>query len=167
MGYAPKGEQLKLPKSTPRITTSSALVVASATSIVKRLQQNKPFNTISFLEFLKSVEFPTGCVVLLDNVSFHHAKIVKAYAEEKMIHLLYTPPYSPWFNPIEGVFSIVKRQFYKDGNIDNAFNSVTSNHLNAAINIQRCAILPVCPLILQRNKANEKIVQIIGKVISC
>ena len=45
-------------------------------------------------------------VVLIDNVAFHHSKIVKQYARDRNIHLLYVPPYSPWFNPVEGVFSI-------------------------------------------------------------
>jgi transposase len=47
------------------------------------------------------------------------------------VHLLFTPPYSPWFNPIEGVFSIVKRHYYKHGNINAAFACVEARHTAA------------------------------------
>jgi transposase len=39
--------------------------------------------------------------------------------------------------------------------------------VNAAINIQRCAILPTRPLILQRAKAAGKLEQRVGKIIRC
>ena len=130
-GYSPIGKPLKIPKTTPRITTLSYLVLASNEGIEKSHKQTCSFNSSSFLEFLKSFDFPANSVVLLDNVSFHHSKVAKEYANEKGIHLLYTPPYSPWYNPIEGIFSIVKRSFYKDGNIEKAFHSVTSNHCKA------------------------------------
>ena len=41
------------------------------------------------------------------------------------------PPSSPWFNPVEEVFSVVKRHYYKNGNIADAFGIVTSDHCNA------------------------------------
>lgn len=68
---------------------------------------------------------------MLDNVKFHHSKLVKKYAEEKGIELLCVPPYSPWFNPIEGVFSVVKRHYYAHGSIDDAFQVVSAQHMNA------------------------------------
>ncbi len=55
-----------------------------------------------------SFDLPAGTVLLLDNVSFHHSKVVKEYAISQGLVLLYVPPYSPWFNSVEGVFSIAK-----------------------------------------------------------
>jgi hypothetical protein len=39
--------------------------------------------------------------------------------------------------------------------------------LNAAINILRCATLPSRPIILQRSRNQERIVQRVGKIINC
>ena len=44
---------------------------------------NKPFNRESFLSFLQNLNFPKGTILLIDNVSFHHSKIVKEYITEK------------------------------------------------------------------------------------
>jgi transposase len=67
------------------------------------------FNKERFLNFLKDLSLlPPGTVILLDNVSFHHSLVVKDIAKQHSLVLLYTPPYSPCFNPIEGVFSIIR-----------------------------------------------------------
>jgi transposase len=109
----------------------SSLVIASEYQVVKRTELNGSFNTQRFCAFLQELHIPRGSVILLDNVSFHHSKAALEVVQRKGIVLLFTPPYSPWFNPIEGIFSIVKRQYYKDGNIDGAFNAVTLSHCSA------------------------------------
>ena len=130
-GYSPIGKPLLFQKSKPRITTTSCLVLVSKESIVHRVETRGSFNTDKFLSFLQSLDLPSGTVFLLDNVSFHHSKEAKDYAVLRGWEFLYVPPYSPWFNPIEGVFSIVKRDFYINGSIDNAFSKVKPKHLEA------------------------------------
>jgi transposase len=49
----------------------------------------------------------------MDNVAFHRSKIVRAEAERKNISLVYIPPYSPWYNPVEYAFSILKQKYRK------------------------------------------------------
>ena len=109
-------------------TTTSVIAVASQSGIIARRSRHGSFNTQRLLEFLETLHLAAGTVFLLDNVSFHHAKEVKALACQRGWTLLYTPPYSPWFNPIEGMFSIVKRAFYKNGSIDHAFSRLTQSH---------------------------------------
>lgn len=46
---------------------------------------------------------------LMDNVSFHKTKIVTDIFLLSTNKLLYIPPYSPQFNPIEETFSQFKR----------------------------------------------------------
>lgn len=130
-GYSPRGEQLKIQRKTSRMTTVSSLAVVSANELVQRQEVKGSFNTLLFCSFLEYLPLPNGTVILLDNVSFHHSKKAKEIADLKGFTFLFTPPYSPWFNPIEGVFSIVKRDFYKHGSIDLAYSSVTENHCNA------------------------------------
>lgn len=92
------------------------------------------YNTYSFLEFLKESSFKKGSVLLMDNVRFHHSKSVKEYCKGRGWKLLYCPPYSPWFNPIEQVFSIVKRHYRIHRDIDHAFETVTQYAVQNIIN---------------------------------
>jgi len=74
---------------------------------VRSRSKTGSFDTNSFRESLEQFDIPRDTVVLLDNVAFHHSKKVSDFASERGLHLLFVPPYSPWFNPVEGVFSIV------------------------------------------------------------
>jgi len=130
-GYAPIGQQLRIKRNVPRMTTVSSLVVVSDSNIVKREEVTGSFNSERFATFLDTLDLPHGTVIMLDNVAFHHSKIAKAAADRKGFELLFTPPYSPWFNPIEEVFSIVKRSFYKHWSIKDAFESVNIMHCAA------------------------------------
>ena len=101
---------------------------------IKYELSNKPFNRGSFLSFLQSLDFPKGTILLIDNVSFHHSKMVKEYITEKGWISLYTPPYSPWFNPIENIFGIIKNQYRKNKNIISSFLYVNRTHIIKTIN---------------------------------
>lgn len=64
-----------------------------------------------FYEYAKQILIPNievGAVVVLDNLSAHHTAKVRDLFDSHGIHLLYTPPYSPEWNPIEWAWSKVK-----------------------------------------------------------
>ena len=130
-GYSKKGNPLFVKNKPSRITTTSALSAVSPEGKVYLSKRYGSFNRNTFLEALESFSFPKGTVVLLNNVAFHHSRCVKEYARGHDIHLLYVPAYSPWFNPIEGGISVVKRHFYKHRSIDKAFANVTPQHTDA------------------------------------
>lgn len=127
-GYALKGQLLKIVKPKASIQTVSSLVVVSNKEIIHHEEIQGSYNKLTFLSFLSNLQLPHRSVILLDNVSFHHCCDVKNLAKEKQWKLLYVPPYSPWFNPIEGVFSIVKRKYYSCYDIQSSFNAVTEDH---------------------------------------
>lgn len=56
--------------------------------------------------------------LLLDNVSFHKSKCVLETLEKLNCKVLFTPPYSPYLNPIEEVFSQMKRYIRKSYSYD-------------------------------------------------
>ena len=65
----------------------------------------------SFLAYVEQVLAPTlsaGETVLMDNVRTHKVAGVKEAIEAKGAHLVYLPPYSPDFDPIEESFSKIK-----------------------------------------------------------
>ena len=49
-----------------------------------------------------------GQVLMMDNLSAHKAERVKELIEGKGCELIYLPPYSPDYNPIEQAFSKLK-----------------------------------------------------------
>lgn len=130
-GYAPKGKRLVLKKPKPTMQTTSILAIVSQSGVVSWQQKVGAFDTKSFHSFLSNTHLPPATVILLDNVSFHHSKVIENLASQKGWRLLFTPPYSPWFNPIEGAFSIVKRHYYQNLSIEHAMNCLTSAHLKS------------------------------------
>jgi transposase len=68
-------------------------------------------NGMVFETYLAEVLCPTlerGQVVVMDNLSSHKGERVRELIEAKGCELIYLPPYSPDFNPIEKAFSKLK-----------------------------------------------------------
>ena len=55
-----------------------------------------------------------GDIVVMDNLSSHKGPAVQAMIEAAGAHLLYLPPYSPDFNPIENLFAKIKALLGKE-----------------------------------------------------
>jgi transposase len=49
----------------------------------------------------------------MDNASFHHSDRIKTLCADAGVKLLYLPPYSPDFNPIEEFFAELKAYIKK------------------------------------------------------
>jgi len=58
-------------------------------------------------------ELKPGDIVVMDNLSSHKGATVRAMIEAAGASLLYLPPYSPDFNPIEKAFSKLKAHLRK------------------------------------------------------
>jgi len=61
----------------------------------------------------------------IDNASWHKTKAVETFCDNNNIILLFLPPYSPEYNPIERVWSFLKskirQRFFKTANIFRKF----------------------------------------------
>lgn len=71
-----------------------------------------------FEGFLKHRLFPVmnrypeaNSVLVMDNARIHHGGRIAELAAERGIRIIYLPPYSPDFNPIEKAFSVLKSHF--------------------------------------------------------
>ena len=104
------------------------MACVSENGLVSTQQVKGSINTEIFATFIDNLKVDPGTVILLDNVKFHHSLKVKEVAQRRNLELLFTPPYSPWFNPIELCFSIIKRHFYKHNDIHAAINSLQPSH---------------------------------------
>jgi len=69
----------------------------------------KSDDMIDFLEVIRE-QNPGKLCIVMDNARIHHAKAVKARAEELDIYFIYLPPYSPDLNPIEFGWKDLKRE---------------------------------------------------------
>ena len=66
---------------------------------------------IAFEAYIEKVLLPSlraGQVVVMDNLSAHKGERIRELLESAGCELLYLPPYSPDFSPIEEAFSKVK-----------------------------------------------------------
>lgn len=70
---------------------------------------SKSQDMCDFLEAVREANGDRKVVMILDNGPIHHSTIVCERAAELDIDLIYLPPYSPQFNPIELVWKSVKR----------------------------------------------------------
>ncbi len=68
-------------------------------------------DTAAFERYVQEVLGPTlrpGQIVVLDNLSVHKADSIRHAIEARGCALLFLPPYSPDFTPIEQAFSKIK-----------------------------------------------------------
>jgi hypothetical protein len=62
----------------------------------------------AYLEHVLAPTLKPGQIVVMDNLSVHKGERVRELIEQRGCELVYLPPYSPDFNPIEQAFSKVK-----------------------------------------------------------
>ena len=70
-----------------------------------------PMTGMIFQQWLEECLIPEmepGSIVVIDNLPAHKVAGIRQCLEDAGMHLLYLPPYSPDFNPIEQVFAKLK-----------------------------------------------------------
>jgi transposase len=109
-GYSRRGHRLTSIVGSKRNVKTLTLAMTS-NEIVHHTEVPGASNTQHFLDFLNGLQKCGVTFVVMDNVRFHHSNVVKDACSKMGIQILYTPPYSPDFNPIENVFSIIKSKW--------------------------------------------------------
>jgi transposase len=110
-GRAPRGERLRagIPHGHWRTTTFVAGL--RLTGMVAPMVLDGPINGHAFQAYVDQVLVPElrpGDIVIMDNLGSHKGRAVRAAIEAVGAMLLYLPPYSPDFNPIELAFAKLK-----------------------------------------------------------
>jgi transposase len=88
-----------------------------------------PINGLWFQAYVDQVLVPTlsaGDIVVMDNLGSHKGEGVRRTIEAAGATLLYLPPYSPDFNPIEKAFSKLKALLRKaaERSVDALWNRI-------------------------------------------
>ena len=89
-----------------------------------------------FLAYVEQILVPTlrrGDVVILDNLPAHKGAAVRHAVEAAGARLLFLPPYSPDFNPIENAFSKLKALLRKAAarTVDQLWNGLSHRRPHA------------------------------------
>ncbi|KQN10212.1 transposase [Sphingobium sp. Leaf26] len=98
------------------IKNGHVLTLARMTGMVAPMVLDGPINGDWFEAYVTRIlvpDFKPGDVVIMDNLSSHKRASVRDLIEAAGATLLFLPPYSPDFNPIEKAFSKLKTMLRK------------------------------------------------------
>ena len=132
-----------------RVVDRSPLNKPKGTTVLSAIRANGIFAQAScqggttkekFLQYVRETltpELRPEDIVVIDNLSAHHAPQIAEMIHQTGAHPLYLPPYSPDFNPIEKLWSKMKVYLRKcraltldalELEIHNTFSSVASSN---------------------------------------
>jgi transposase len=110
-GRALNGERLRAGIPYGHWKTTTFVAGLRLTGMMATMVLDGPINRIAFEAYVEQVlvlELGPGDIVVMDNLSSHKSPAVRQAIEAAGASLLYLPPYSPDFNPIENAFARLK-----------------------------------------------------------
>ena len=110
-GRAPRGKRLRAGIPQGHWKTTTFVAGLRLTGMMAPMVLDGPMNRPAFLTYVSQVlvpELKPGDVVILDNLPAHKGSKVREAIEAAGASLVYLPPYSPDFNPIENAFAKLK-----------------------------------------------------------
>jgi transposase len=110
-GRSPRGERCRaaIPQGHWKTTTVTAGLRLGG--IAAPMTLDGPMNGEAFKAYIEQVlvpELASGDIVVMDNLPAHKVTGIRESIEAAGAKLLYLPPYSPDFNPIEMAFAKLK-----------------------------------------------------------
>ena len=141
-GRAPKGERLRVGIPHGHWKTTTFVAGLRLTGVIAPMVLDGPINGRAFQAYVDQVlvpELKPGDIVIMDNLASHKGADVRAAIEAAGATLLYLPPYSPDFNPIENAFSKLKAMLRKaaERTVDGLWNRI--GDLLPSFSPQECA----------------------------
>jgi len=117
-GRCRRGERLRMGLPHGHRKTTTLLAGLRTSGMVAPMVLDGPVNGEWFEAYVAQVLVPElrqGDVVIMDNLSSHKRAAVRERIEAAGARLLFLPPYSPDFNPIEKAFARLKALLRKAG----------------------------------------------------
>lgn len=141
-GRAPRGERLRAPIPHGHWKTTTFVAALRNTGLVAPMVLDGPINGVAFQAYVDQVLVPDlrpGDIVVMDNLGSHKGAGVRAAIEAVGASLLYLPPYSPDFNPIENAFAKLKAMLRKATarTVEGLWNTI--GRLTEAFTAKECA----------------------------
>ena len=111
-GYAPKGRRLNVrAASSLRCSKYTVVMAINAQKVVHYEVLSHNCKKADFVGFVSRLPVAPGSILLMDNVAFHHSRETVEAVRSIGCQQLFSPPYSPRFNPIELFFGVVKASY--------------------------------------------------------
>lgn len=110
-GRAPRGERCRAPVPHGHWKTTTFVGGLTLDGVIAPMTLDGAMTGAAFLAYVEQVLVPTlvpGDVVILDNLPAHKPGAIRDAIETAGATLVFLPPYSPDFNPIEMAFSKIK-----------------------------------------------------------
>ena len=110
-GRTPKGKRLRASVPHGHWKTTTFVAGLRLSGLTAPFVLDGPINGVWFQAYVDQVLVPElrpGDIVIMDNLGSHKGASVRTAIEAAGAMLLYLPPYSPDFNPIENAFSKLK-----------------------------------------------------------
>lgn len=117
-GRCRRGERLRMGYPHGHRKTTTLVAGLRMTGMVAPMVLDGPINGDWFEAYVRQVLVPDlgrGDVVIMDNLSSHKRASVREAIEAAGARLMFLPPYSPDFNPIEKAFARLKAMLRKAG----------------------------------------------------
>ena len=111
-GWAPRPDRVSEAVPAGHWRTLTVLAALTLEGMLASMTIESPTDGDVFLAFVEQVLGPRlqpGHIVILDNLGAHKVEGVRRLMESRGAQLLYLPPYSPDFNPIEQAWSKLKQ----------------------------------------------------------
>jgi transposase len=115
-GRAPRGQRLRAAIPHGHWQTTTFVAGLRSSGMVAPMVLDGPINGDLFQIYVEQVLVPDlrrGDIVVMDNLGSHKGADVRVAIEAAGASLLYLPPYSPDFNPIEKAFAKLKAMLRK------------------------------------------------------
>ena len=110
-GRAPRGQRQRAQVPHGHWKTTTPVAGLRNTGMVAPMVLDSRTNGAAFQAYVDQVpvsELRPGDIVVMDNLGSHKGPGIRAAIEATGARLLYLPPYSPDFNPIEKAFAKLK-----------------------------------------------------------
>lgn len=110
-GRSPRGERCRAAIPHGHWKTTTFVGALRLSGMTAPMTLDGAMHGAAFLAYVEQVLGPTlrrGDIVVMDNLPAHKAGGVREAIENAGARLLYLPPYSPDFNPIEQAFAKLK-----------------------------------------------------------
>jgi transposase len=110
-GRCIRGQRLRVGVPHGHWKTTTFVAGLTTRGMIAPFVLDGPINRHAFEIYVEKVlvaELRPGDIVIMDNLSSHKGPRVREMIEAAGARLLYLPPYSPDFNPIENAFAKLK-----------------------------------------------------------
>lgn len=133
-GYAPRGEKVFGEIAGMKFQRTNLVAAQIGARTVAPMYYDCATNSAVFEYWFEEKLLPElspGNVVIMDNASFHRKGALRKIAKRHHVLILFLPPYSPDYNPIEKLWANMKRRLKKNMRNYNSFEDALEDAIDA------------------------------------